>query len=296
MNIRKVNLNLIVALEALLGEQSVTCAANKLAITQAAMSNALRRLRELLNDPLLVRSGKHMVLTPKAKSLKPQIHGLLADIKKTIDPQDTFDPKISTCNFHIAMFNTFAHLISQKAFLKIYSSAPNVKFTILNTPISNLFNTTSCDLLMAPQQLIPKNLYSESIFCDYLVCVGAKNNPILKNKLNVSSFLGAEHVQLESKKGNSEILSGKASSVLAKRNIRLCTPYISIALSTLERTNMIGIIPASVAAELGAKFMIQELPFKVPRVSICQAWPKHLDNDSAHQWLRSTIAMVKAAS
>ncbi|MGD9107566.1 MAG: LysR family transcriptional regulator [Gammaproteobacteria bacterium] len=292
MNIRNLNLNLLLALEALLTEKSVSLAAKKNHITQAAMSNSLNRLRNFFKDPLLVRSGKKMLLTARATELSPKIHKILTELENAINP-NIFNPKTSDQKFVLVMPDYTSHLITPKLMNHLNKHAPNIKIIISNIRINDIqHHTTENILAIAPERILPKNLNATKLFTENLVCVAAKNNPILKRRLTVERFLQAEHLQLQIRESHDQKYSMNIYRLLNKRNIKLTTPYISVALYTLERSNMISILPESVATEFREKFSTQPLPFKLPNIVICQAWPKHLDTDVAHMWLRNSIKKI----
>ena len=111
----------------------------------------------------------------------------------------------------------------------------------------------------------------------------------MKNKLTTERYLKAEHLQLKLRDGHDVKHSKKNRELLAKRKIKLTTPYISVALYILRKSNLIAMLPKNVVTSLKEQFSIQPPPFKLPNITICQAWPKQLDNDLAHKWLRDVI-------
>jgi DNA-binding transcriptional LysR family regulator len=154
--------------------------------------------------------------------------------------------------------------------------------------------TTENILIIAPERILPKNLNHEKLFAENPICIAAKNNPILKRRLTIERFLQAKHLQLQIRESHDQKYSMKARHLLDKRNIKLTTPYISVALYTLEQSDMISILPESVIIEYKENFSTQPLPFKLPKIVICQAWPKRLDNNMAHKWLRNAIKEMVA--
>lgn len=295
MNIRRINLNLLVALDALLTEKNVTQAGNNIHITQSAMSSALARLRELFNDPLLIREGRAMKLTSKALELAPKVHEILLQIERTIMPTD-FDPKSSEHTFRIGMSDYVEFVLLPKLLPLLDKVAPNVrlKITHLNAldkrePFDEMQLDIGIGIVFDKTH---ESLSTELLFTDTSACVADAKNPLLQKKLTLQKYLQAKHMVIifpeEPYRSCIDITLDKLGY---KRNSVIAVPHMIPGLFALANTALLvtttSIIAHSIAKSL--KLAIQKPPFKTELVEVKQAWPKQFDNNSGHKWLRHMI-------
>lgn len=300
MNIKKVNLNLLRAFDALMTEKNVTRAGRKIFITQSAMSASLAQLRELFNDPLLVRHKRMMKPTSKAISLMPKIRDILQQIEQTLLPK-IFEPHKSTRTFHIGMSDYTEYVLLPELLPLMNQSAPDVKLKISHLNAldrKEAFDEMQLDLgIGVVFNKTPDTLSSEIIYMDTSACVADPRNPIIQNKLTLKKYLQAKHLVVIFPE---EPYLSRIDNILDKlgyhRNAVVTLPHMIPGIFSLNKTPYLVTTSTLIAHSLGKsiKLAIQKPPFDAGIIEIKQAWLKHYDNDPAHMWLRKLVN--KAAS
>ncbi len=296
MNMSRINLNLLVALEALLEEKSVTKAGKKLFITQAATSNVLKQLRVLFQDPLLEQKGREMVLTVRAKILHPIIKVWLSQTNN-IFSHDLFDPATSQRRFTVAIDECTDFLLVPKLYKYIETHAPHIELClkhILTVNEKMILESNDVDLAICalPQYNELKDVSYELLFREKMVCLGRSNHPLFKNSLTLKKYLSAKHITLVPKNHNMPHLVDYVLQNLGyQRKIALRTTNLVPALYTIINSNLIATLPESLAKEAAHLFHaeIKPCPFEIPDASFVQVWHSWTELDSGCQWLRKTV-------
>lgn len=297
MNLAKINLNLLVALDALLTERHVTRAAQKLFISQSAMSIALAQLRELLQDDILVRGAQGMVATQRGISLQPQVRKILEEVKGMIYAPQVFDAQAPR-TFRIGMNDYTEFLILPRLLAKMAKIAPNIALQVINLNLldqHSVFETERLDLAVGLLHEKNTPLMTEALFSESAVCVGRKNHPLLQKPLTVKRLLQAQHIAINL---HSEPMMGKLDRALqklgVKRNIALALPHMMSAFYLVKDTDYLLMCMRGLAKGLVQPFglAMQELPFESECTEIMMAWPKTWCTDPAHTWLRDLIREI----
>lgn len=304
MNIARVDLNLMVYLDVLLRERNVTRAAEQLGITQPAMSNGLRRLRELFGDPLLIRTSEGMTPTERALELQPLIREALLAMEKTIQPKEKFDPQNSQRVFRIMASDYAESTLIPLVLKQVRSLAPNVTLDVL-TPSDVSFHDVEqgwIDMAINRFDSLPQSFYQSRVWQDDFSCVVSKENPILKS-FTLDSYLEAQHIWA-SKTGmgvgvgvNPEDVQrlGWVDEALAavgkKRKISVFTRHYQVAMLLSAQNDLIATLPSRLAdiERFNSSLAVVRPPFEIPPFDLSMAWSPLLHHDSAHQWLRNII-------
>lgn len=307
MNIARVDLNLMVYLDVLLRERNVTRSAEQLGITQPAMSNGLRRLRELFNDPLLIRTSEGMTPTERALELQPLIREALLAMEKTIQPKEEFDPQISQRVFRIMASDYAESTLIPLVLNKMRTHAPNVTLDVL-TPSDVSFHDVEqgwVDMAINRFDSLPQSFHQSRVWQDGFSCVVNKENPILNN-FTLDSYLEAQHIWA-SKTGmgvgvgvNPEDVQrlGWVDEALAavgkKRKISVFTRHYQVAMLLSAQNDLIATLPSRLAdiQRFNSALAVVRPPFEIPPFDLSIAWSPLLHHDSAHQWLRNIIKSV----
>ena len=295
MNIKKMNLNLLIAFEALITEKNVTQAGKKIYITQSAMSVALAQLRELFNDPLLVRNGRATKPTPKALALAPKVYEILRQIEETVTPID-FDPVTTEHTFRIGMSDYAEYALLPVLLPLLDKQAPHVRLKITHLNALDRrqpFDEMQLDIgIGVVFDKAPESLVTEILFTDTVACVADANNPLMKTRLTLKKYLSAKQLVIVfPEEPYRSCIDTTLNNLGYQRNSVVSVPHMIPGLFALTKTSFLitttNIIAHSIAKSL--KLAIQKPPFKTERVEIRQAWPKELDHHPAHQWLRQLI-------
>jgi len=300
MDLHRINLNLLVALDALLLEQSVTLAAKKLFITQAAMSNNLQQLREIFKDDLLIREKNHMVLTSYAKSLRPQLHQLLQEIHSLVVSGQHFEPETSERVFKIGMSDYMAVLILPKLMVRLQQKAPNMKISIVSVYHLNSaepFEKGDYDLGIGKIFDIQRPIIKQVLFKDTGVVLFNRRHPLAaKKKITLKDYLENKHVAVRADNPHyPPIIEQFLAKLGYQRNIQISLPFITPIFKIIEQSDhLIGTVIRSMTLfyKDNTCYVVRPLPFKIPDIEFCLAWHQRYDNDHGHRWLREQIIEI----
>ncbi len=311
MNIRHVDLNLLVYLNVLLDERSVSRAADKLALSQPAMSNALKRLRDLFDDPLLVRAAGTMKPTEKARSLKPEIESLLKLAEEITQPSEQFEPQNADLTFRI-MANDYIESTLLGPFIAEHLSAcPGLSFDILSPADVSLqdMETGTIDLAINRFNQLPRSFHQSTLWRDGFCCLVNRGTAFAQAQ-TLENYLAAEHVWVSrvgwgpeparTNQATSQKLGwiDEALWQLEKsRNIRVFTRHYMVAGLLATQPQLIATLPRRLAqqiADTSSELQLCPLPFQVVPGEIKMIWSPLLHHSGAHQWLRRSLAEFAA--
>ncbi len=307
MNMSKFDLNLLVYLDVLLRECNVTRAAEELGISQPAMSNSLRRLRDLFADPILVRTSDGMTPTKRALELQPLVRTVLEAAEQAVLPKTEFDPFASTRIFRIMASDYTEATLLPVLLKRLLKEAPNVRLDIM-TPSDVSFHDVErgkVDLVINRFDTLPQSFHQVHLWDDSFSCVVSAANPIIKN-WNLDAYLSGKHVWV-SKTGMGVGVGMSPDDVQrlgwvddaldkigAKRNIALFTRHYQAALRLGEQDDLIVTLPSMAAMQLASNpnVVILDPPFEIPRMRLKMVWSPLLQHDPGHRWIRQLIKTV----
>jgi len=297
MRFDKVDLNLLVALDALLDCCSVTEAARQLHITQSAMSNALRRLRVHFDDQLLVPLGRRMVSTERGQALRDPLREILLRIQQALTPVVDFDPTKSTRCFKLAVSDYFAFsyvpTLVEFCCLKGYSVTFDVQS--LQPSITDGLNRGDIDLLIIPEIYCAEGHPSAPLFEDDWVCIASFEHP---STLTEEDFFAATHVIKGRVHDTYLPLDEWAVKRLGRqRHIVATVPQYSYLPRTIANTQHIATVPRRLATLHGmwTPLAVIDAPIAIPPLAEMMQWNAIHQNDSGLEWLRSTMSEVLSA-
>jgi DNA-binding transcriptional LysR family regulator len=307
MNISRVDLNLLVYLDVLLRECNVTRAAEELGISQPAMSNSLRRLRDLFNDPILVRTSDGMTPTDRALELQPMVRKVLSAAEQAILPKTEFEPFESARIFRIMASDYTESTLLPVLLSELRKQAPNIRLDIM-TPSDVSFHDVErgkVDLVINRFDSLPQSFHQVHLWDDSFSCVMSVNNPVKEN-WNLDSYLSSKHVWV-SKTGMGVgvgmtpddvqrlgWVDEALSKLDVKRDISLFTRHYQAALLLGEQDDLIVTIPSMSARSIenNPKVVILDPPFAIERMRLKMVWSPLLQHDPGHKWLRKLIKSV----
>ncbi|MDA9825998.1 LysR family transcriptional regulator [Porticoccaceae bacterium] len=307
MNISRVDLNLLVYLDVLLRECNVTRAAEELGISQPAMSNSLRRLRDLFGDPILVRTSDGMTPTDRALELQPMVRKVLSAAEQVILPKTEFEPLASNRIFRIMASDYTESTLLPVLLRQLRQQAPNIRLDIM-TPSDVSFHDVErgkVDMVINRFDSLPQSFHQVHLWDDSFSCVMSANNPV-KDKWSLESYLSSKHVWV-SKTGMGVGVGmtpddvqrlGWVDEALSKqgvkRDISLFTRHYQAALLLAEQDDLIVTIPSMSAKSIAnsSKVVILDPPFEIERMRLKMVWSPLLQHDPGHKWLRQLIKSV----
>ena len=307
MNISKIDLNLLVYLDVLLRERNVTRAAEELGISQPAMSNSLRRLRSLFDDPILVRTSDGMTPTDRALELQPLVRDVLAAAELAVLPKTVFDPSESERIFRIMASDYTEATLLPRLLQRLSVEAPSVRLDIM-TPSDVSFHDVErgkVDLVINRFDTLPQSFHQIHLWDDSFSCVLRADNPVIKD-WNLESYLAAKHVWV-SKTGMGVGVGMSTDDVQrlgwvdealakmdAKRVITLFTRHYQAALLLAEHNDLVVTIPTLAANSIqkNPQVAVLQPPFEIPRMRLKMVWSPLLQHDPGHGWMRKLIKSV----
>ncbi|BDX03616.1 MAG: LysR family transcriptional regulator [Marinomonas sp.] len=307
MNINKIDLNLLIYLDVLLRECNVTRSASKLNITQPAMSNGLKRLRDLLNDPLLVRTSEGMKPTEKALRLQPIVRKVLLELEEALQPEADFNESTSTRVFRIMASDYAASTVIPRLLNRLREFAPGITLDIM-TPSDVTFHDVEAgkiDMAINRFEELPQSFHQKSVWFDTFVCMMSSKNPV-KDHFDIDAYLQAQHIWV-SKTGFGVGVGMDPTDVQKlgwvdealqtlghKRSIRVFTRSYHTAMHLALEQDLIATLPKKVAMvnKKNPDLVILDPPFDIPKIELKMIWSPLLHHDASHIWFRRQVIDV----
>ncbi|WP_028768910.1 LysR family transcriptional regulator [Shewanella fidelis] len=307
MNISRIDLNLLVYLDVLLREKNVTKAADQLGISQPAMSNGLKRLRTLFDDPLLIRTSQGMTPTERAQELQPMISELIIGLEKAVQPRAEFNAAESEQVFRVMASDYAEATLLPPLIARLRTEAPNVILDIM-TPSDVSFPDVEqgrVDMVINRFDSIPQSFHQKVLWNDDFSCLISKTNPVL-DKFSLDSYLKANHVWV-SKTGMGVGVGmdpddvqrlGWVDEALTKigvqRRITVFTRHYQAACLLAEQQDLIATIPSKMANQHknNDRVCIVPPPFVIQPIALTMAWSPLLQHNPAHKWMRQLITQT----
>ena len=306
-NLNQIDLNLLVYLEVLLRERNVTQAANQLGLSQPAMSNGLRRLRALFDDPLLVRTSEGMTPTERALELEPLVKDILLGVDRAMQPATEFEPRAAQMVVRIMASDYAESTLFPAVLTELRDNAPDITLDIMNPSDVSFLDVErgKVDLVINRFDQMPQSFHQITLWQDSFSCLLSPNHPILDD-FSLESYLSADHIWV-SKTGMgvgvgvdpSDVQRlGWVDSALAqlgeKRRIRVFTRHYQAAMTLAEQNDLIVTLPtrATWLKQNDPRVAIRQVPFDVPPLELKMAWSPLLHNNAPHRWIRQFITRV----
>jgi len=292
INPNTIDLNLLRVFEALLVEGSVSGAANRLALSQPAVSNALKRLRVVADDRLFVRTRRGMEPTAMAVLLRDSIQTGLATIRAGLVQSNAFDPASSRRNFVLLMNDLGASTILTHLLALIQATAPGVDVTIMDRDYEDyqaVLDSGEADLAVG-RIALSSAFRSQLLFRSRYLAVFWRGHKRLgqKKRLTLQAYLAEPHIMLYPRGVSTNPIDILLDEMKAHRRIALRLPHAAALAHILPRSNLIATVPDRYAAllTLDPQLVSTPLPFDAPETRVHQWWHKRYDNDAGHRWLR----------
>jgi len=289
MKLRNFDLNLLVILDAVLAEMSITRAARRLNLSQPAVSQALARARDVFGDDLLVREGSTMLLTPLARRLAPKLKDFCARAEGLVS-HSGFDPASAQIDFTISANDVSELLILPPLIARVARLAPGSRL-VVRAPEPHLVNAT-VDLSIIGAPVPPGPFVSQELYEDHFVILARPGHPAMSEALSPEDFAALSHA-LVSPTGQG--LTGPIDTSLERlglsRRIALSVTRFTTLPQIIASTDLISAVPSRFALwpPTQALCRVWPLPFESPCFSMRMVWHQMHDADPAHQWLRGLL-------
>ena len=302
MNLRNVDLNLLVALDALLAERSVSRAGQRIGLSQPAMSGALARLRKLFGDPLLVRVGRDLALTQNAEDLVVPVREILTRIEQTIQQRPGFVPATDSRTFSISA-SDYATLILLVPFLRALAvDAPGVTINLLprSSNARRLLHTDQADLVIEPRELLGETDFpSRHLFGDRWLCAVDADNPhVPTSRITWEQYLELPHLVYSIGADQQLNLADRHLEHLGvRRRIEITVESFLLVPFLLQGTGLASLVLERAARRLTVATNIRTLepPLSLPDISEAMYWHPRHTTDPGHRWLRERLQIAATA-
>lgn len=293
-----IDLNLVLALDALLAERHVTRAATRLGLSQSAASHALARLRDLLGDPLLVRGPRGvMVPTPRAELLAPQIHRVLADLAGALRGE-TFDPATARHTFRIGASDYVELVLLPRLMERVSRLAPHCEIWI-HTHLEHGDEELAAgvlDLVTGPPQGPARaaGCYEKVLFDESFTCILRQEHPLAGARMTLARYCAASHLLVAPRGQRGSFVDDVLAQLGKTRRISLAVPHFLVVPHVIAGTDLVATIASRVAALFTGPLGLATAapPLQIPKFQIALAWHERNHHDAPHRWLRDQIFAV----
>ncbi|HXX82948.1 MAG TPA: LysR family transcriptional regulator [Casimicrobiaceae bacterium] len=295
MNIRKLDLRLLECLDALVTERNVTRAASRVHMSQPAMSSALKRLRDVFGDPLLARTQRGMVPTPRSIELAQSARSVLQEVEAMSSGARPFEPATAERTFRIAMTDYTEFVLLPSLIRRLQVEAPHINVAIRphdgRTQADELADG-NIDLAIASFRHVSGHLRARELFRERFVCLARKDNPKIGKRLTLANFTDLSHAFISPRGGGFYGATDRALAAIDRaRRIAVSVPHFLVAPFVVAGSNLIMVLPERVARHYAATLPLRilEPPVRIEGFAVSQVWHERSDHDAAVTWLRAVM-------
>jgi DNA-binding transcriptional LysR family regulator len=294
MQLQRIDLNLLVVFNAIYTEGGITRAAEKLHLTQPAISHALARLRLMFGDPLFERDGRRMVPTTLARRLIEPLRRSLHSLEGALNEVERFDPATSDRRFSIGLRDVLESTVLPTLLHNVGRVAPGVSIAAMRFDRHELESELAAGSLdLAIDVLLPRSpaVRHQRVGLDQLVVVARKNHPLARKGLDLKTYLRCGHVVVSSRRTGPGIEDVELSRRGLQRNVKLRCQHYFAACRVVAQTDLILTMPENYAdvanTQLGNRIL--PLPFQAPSLDAYLYWHANAEEEPANRWLREQL-------
>jgi DNA-binding transcriptional LysR family regulator len=292
-DLRRIDLNLLLTLQALLAEKHVTRAALRLYKSQPAVSHALAQLRDIFQDPLLTRQGGGMALTPRARELQQPLEAALGQLNALLH-QGEFDASLAVRRFRLALSDYAAHLLLPPLLRRLRAQAPGIDLAISQASREAMLAQLAdgeIDLALGVFPDAPGDIKRETLFEEHFVSVADRRSLPARGDLPLPQWLERPHVLVAMRPDAENEIDAALKAQGLRRHVALTLPHWSASTEVLAGTDLILTVASRALANVASGKALRQFkpPFDLPSFSFQQAWHGRRDSDPALCWLRSVV-------
>jgi len=291
-NLRQLDLNLLVALDVLIAEASVTKAAVRLNMSQSAMSYSLKRLRTILNDDILIRTSREMEVTPYARQISDRVRQILREIQSTLLEKEAFNPATAKDTFSIAASDYGETVIGSKLLQQLQTQAPSIRIRISNldkTTVMDTLDDNRIDLIINAKLSLKSWHVKEDLYREEFVCVVKGDDSL--TELSVADYTRRSHILVSMR----DDFQGKGDEILKlqqqSRQVVWSTSHFMAVPFLLANSDCVALLPNRMAQQCAQAMKLKLLPppITIEGFTVSMVWHQRNTNNLGHQWLRQQI-------
>lgn len=301
MRFNRLDLNLLIGLDVLLAECSITRAARRLCLSQSAASGILARLREYFGDELLVQSGRRMVPTPLALSLMEPVRDILLRIQQTVETAAEFRPEATSRHFRVVASDFVSSVVMTRLAAQMNHVAPFVTIEILQPTERSIgqMDRGEIDILLMPERYLSRSHPSEVLFSDRFSCIVWNGNHDVGDFLSQNDYLRLGHVATSF--GTHQQFAFEEmffKSIGLARRIEVVCAAFNLLPQFVIGTRRVATLQHQLAQQMAHYYPVRVLepPVAIPRIVECMQWHPSNQHDPAHVWLRSMLLHAALAN
>jgi len=296
---KDVDLNLLIALEALLAERNVTHAARRLGLSQPALSSRLARLRDQFGDPLFVPAKRGVIPTDRALALEDPLRAALDQLRNVVSEQVAFDPGRSDAAISIAVTDYMQVTLILPFFAALRKEAPGLRLGLRQLDGDKLpgqMERGEVHLAMLTPSAAPKSLRSRHLFDESFVVILREGHPAGPDPLDLETFCALEHV-IAAPRGTG--FSGQADLVLEalgySRRVVMSVANFLVVPELVATSDLVSVVPSRLVRGRGRGFHVTKPPLRIPPFSIVMVWHERTQSAPEHRWFRDRLSAFEAA-
>jgi DNA-binding transcriptional LysR family regulator len=284
-----VDLNLLVTLDALLTEMHVTRAAERVGLSQPAMSNALGRLRHVFKDELLVRTSSGMQATPRALELTEPIRRVLRSVERVFDTEGGFDPARSSRTFTVRMSDVVGQMLLPPLYAVIDDAAPSVRLDIIHLSphrTTEALEKDEIDIAVSMGLVHPASIQASTLMTDHMVCVMRTGHALAREELTLERFLAQRHLKVSMSPTDMRFVDDVLAKEGHSRRLALNVPHWMLVPRVLCQSNMLAVMPKLFAqTTVGQGLVVRDLPLPSQPFEWSAYWHRRHKGDQGIAWL-----------
>jgi DNA-binding transcriptional LysR family regulator len=293
-----VDLNLLVVLDAILTEGNVTRAAERVGMTQPAMSQALARLRRLFDDPLFVRTPRGMIATARASELAAPVRRALGEIDRALASSPSFDPRTARRAFTLATLDHGELVILLPLLQRLAAEAPGIDLRVRPLRFADLeeeLESGAVDLaigVLAPGD--EPSLNGQKLFREHFVCMVRADHPEVGATLSLAEYVALDHALVSPRGRPGSLVDAELAKRGLERRVALVVPHFAVAPMIVARSDLVLTVPERIAHAFAAMLPLRTVPppLELPGFDVVQLWHERRQQDRPHTWLRGLVLSV----
>jgi DNA-binding transcriptional LysR family regulator len=286
------DLNLLVTLDAVLAEGSVTRAARRLGLSPSAMSRSLARLRETTGDPLLVRAGRGLVATPRALELRDRVGRLVQDVEAVLSPAEAPDLARLERTFTLRTSEGFVENFGPGLIARAGAEAPRVRLRFVPKPDKEAASLREGGVDLETGVIEPTTgpeLRAQALFRDALVGVVRAGHPLARGRITRRRYLAGRHISVAREGVRQWPVDDALEALGLERDVVTVVAGFATAVGLARASDLVATVPALHTANLREGMHSFALPLDTPQFTVSLLWHPRLDADPAHRWLRGLV-------